>query len=133
MRKLILLFFIFILFGVSACNSNNTMQTPTMTEKFISEDSTLVFTFVVNGGINDSIYVDTYESGCGLESYQVKIESEMSSITHVTHYWTDEPIDGTEDEHDIYLIRSGNHWENNKYKIRFGNGEFIPIVRLDGT
>ena len=72
MRNFILLSFIFIVVGLSACSKG---QTPTPT-KFITNDSTLLFTFV-----KDSLYVDTYESGCGIECYRIEIDTETRSET----------------------------------------------------
>lgn len=126
MRKFILLFFIFIVAGLSACADG---QTPTPT-KFITNDSTLLFTFV-----KDSLYVDTYESGCGIEEYRLEIEAETRSETRSeTLYKAYKFVlddDGT-DRLEIHYIRlskhpMGAHWD---YIIKFDDEEIIPIIKI---
>ena len=122
MRNFILLFFIFIVVGLSACTEG---QTPTPT-KFVTNDSTLLFTFV-----KDSLYVDTYESGCGIEEYRLEVESETSSETLYKAYEFVLGDDGTyrPEIHFIRLSKNpiGNHWE---YFIKFDNEEIIPIIKI---
>lgn len=122
MRKFILLFFIFIVAGLSACADG---QTPTPT-KFITNDSTLLFTFV-----KDSLYVDTYESGCGIEEYRLEIEAETRSETLYKAYKFVLDDDGT-DRIEIHYIRlskhpMGAHWD---YIIKFDDEEIIPIIKI---
>lgn len=122
MRKFILLFFIFIVAGLSACADG---QTPTPT-KFITNDSTLLFTFV-----KDSLYVDTYESGCGIEEYRLEIEAETRSETLYKAYKFVLDDDGT-DRLEIHYIRlskhpMGAHWD---YIIKFDDEEIIPIIKI---
>lgn len=126
MRKFILLSFIFIVAGLSACADG---QTPTPT-KFITNDSTLLFTFV-----KDSLYVDTYESGCGIEEYRLEIEAETRSETRSeTLYKAYKFVlddDGT-DRLEIHYIRlskhpMGAHWD---YIIKFDDEEIIPIIKI---
>jgi hypothetical protein len=122
MRKFILLSFIFIVAGLSACTSG---QTPTPT-KFVTNDSTLLFTFV-----KDSLYVDTYESGCGIEVYRLEIETETRSETLYKAYEFVLGDDGT-DKTEIHYIRlskdpMGSHWE---YYIKFDDEEIIPIIKI---
>lgn len=122
MRKFILLFFIFIVAGLSACADG---QTPTPT-KFITNDSTLLFTFV-----KDSLYVDTYESGCGIEEYRLEIEAETRSETLYKAYKFVLDDDGT-DRPEIHYIRlskdpMGAHWD---YIIKFDDEEIIPIIKI---
>ena len=122
MRKFILLFFIFIVAGLSACADG---QTPTPT-KFITNDSTLLFTFV-----KDSLYVDTYESGCGIEEYRLEIEAETRSETLYKAYKFVLDDDGT-DRIEIHYIRlskhpMGAHWG---YIIKFDDEEIIPIIKI---
>ena len=123
MKNLFLVFFIYILAGLSACSKG---QTPTPT-KFITDDSTLIFTFV-----KDSLYVDTYESGCGIEEYRLEMESETTSETLYKAYefvLDDDGIDVPE-IHYIRLSKNpiGNHWE---YFIKFDDEETIPIIKIN--
>lgn len=123
MRNFILLSFIFMVVGLSACADG---QTPTPT-KFITNDSTLLFTFV-----KDSLYVDTYESGCGIEEYKLEIETETRSETLYKAYKFVLDDDGT-DRPEIHYIRLsknpiGAHWE---YYIKFDDEEIIPIIKIN--
>lgn len=122
MRNFILLSFILVLAGLSACSKG---QTPTPT-KFVTNDSTLLFTFV-----KDSLYVDTYESGCGIECYRLEIETETRSETLYKAY---EFVLGDNGTHrpEIHFIRlsknpMGAHWE---YYIKFDDEEIIPIIKI---
>lgn len=122
MKNLFLVFFIYILAGLSACSKG---QTPTPT-KFITNDSTLLFTFV-----KDSLYVDTYESGCGIECYRLEIETETRSETLYKAYEFVLGDDGTY-RPEIHFIRlsknpMGAHWE---YYIKFDDEEIIPINKI---
>ena len=122
MRKFILLSFIFMAVGLSACSDE---QTPTPT-KFITNDSTLFFTFV-----KDSLYVDTYESGCGIEEYRLEIEAETRSETLYKAYEFVLGDDGT-DRPEIHYIRlskdpMGAHWD---YTIKFDDEKIIPIIKI---
>lgn len=122
MRNFILISFIFMVVGLSACADG---QTPTPT-KFITNDSTLLFTFV-----KDSLYVDTYESGCGIEEYRLEIETETLSETLYKAYKFALDDDGT-DRPEIHYIRLskypiGAHWE---YYIKFDDEEIIPIIKI---
>ena len=122
MRNFILLSFIFIVVGLSACSKG---QTPTPT-KFITNDSTLLFTFV-----KDSLYVDTYESGCGIEAYRLEMVNETRSETLYKAYEFVLDNDGT-DRQEIHYIRLskdpiGNHWD---YIIKFDDDEIIPIRKI---
>ena len=123
MRNFILLSFILVLVGLSACAEG---QTPTPT-KFITNDSTLLFTFV-----KDSLYVDTYESGCGMEEYRLEVETETS---YETLYKAYEFVlgDGGIYRQEIHFIRLsknpiGIHWE---YFIKFDDEEIIPITKIN--
>ena len=122
MRNLILFSFILIAVGFSACSEG---KTPTPT-KFLTEDSSLLFTFV-----GDSLYVDTYESGCGIEGYRLEVEIETNSETLYKAYEFVLGDDGI-DRPEIHYIRLsknpiGNHWE---YFIKFDNEEIIPIIKI---
>ena len=123
MKNLFLVFFIYILAGLSACSKG---QTPTPT-KFITNDSTLLFTFV-----KDSLYVDTYESGCGIECYRLEIENETRSETLYKAYEFVLNDDGT-NRPEIHFIRlskdpMGAHWD---YIIKFDDEEIIPIIKVN--
>ena len=123
MRNFILLSFIFIVVGLSACTEG---QTPTPT-KFVTNDSTLLFTFV-----KDSLYVDTYESGCGIECYRLEIETETRSETLYKDYEFVLGDDGTY-RPEIHFIRlskdpMGAHWD---YIIKFDDEEIIPIIKVN--
>ena len=123
MRNFILLSFIFMVVGLSACADG---QTPTPT-KFITNDSTLLFTFV-----NDSLYVDTYESGCGIECYRLEIKTEKRSETLYKAYEFVLDDDGThrQETHFIRLSKDpmGAHWE---YYIKFDDEEKIPVIKVN--
>lgn len=122
MRNFILISFIFMVVGLSACADG---QTPTPT-KFITNDSTLLFTFV-----KDSLYVDTYESGCGIEQYRLEKEFSDGNETIYKAYLsvlgenTDEKIE----LHGVRLSKNpmGAHWE---YYIKFDDEEIIPIIKI---
>ena len=122
MKNFILLSFIFTLVGLSACLKKQT-ATPT---KYVTEDSTLVFTFV-----KDSLYVDTYESGCGIECYRLEVEVETKYETLYKAYKFILEYDGT-DRPEIHYIRLsknpiGAHWE---YFIKIDDEETIPIIKI---
>jgi hypothetical protein len=92
----------------------------------MTNDSTLLFTFV-----KDSLYVDTYESGCGIECYRLEIEIETSSETLYKAYEFVLDNDGTY-RTEIHYIRlskdpMGTHWE---YYIKFDDEEIIPITKI---
>ena len=121
MRNFILISFIFMVVGLSACADG---QTPTPT-KFITNDSTLLFTFV-----KDSLYVDTYESGCGIEQYRLEKEFSDGNKTIYKAYLsvlgenTDEKIE----LHGVMLSKAfGTHWE---YYIKFDDESVIPIKKI---
>lgn len=122
MRNFILISFIFMVVGLSACADG---QTPTP-KKFITNDSTLLFTFV-----NDSLYVDTYESGCGIEQYRLEKEFSDGNETIYKAYLsvlgenTDEKIE----LHGVRISKNpmGAHWE---YYIKFDDEEIIPIIKI---
>ena len=121
MRNFILISFIFMVVGLSACADG---QTPTQT-KFITNDSTLLFTFV-----KDSLYVDTYESGCGIEQYRLEKEFSDGNETIYKAYLsvlgenTDEKIE----LHGVMLSKAfGTHWE---YYIKFDDESVIPIKKI---
>ena len=122
MRNFILLSFIFMVVGLSACADGQTL-TPT---KFITNDSTLLFTFV-----KDSLYVDTYESGCGIEKYRLEIETETLSETLYKAYKFALDDDGTDRPEIHYIMLSkdpmGAHWE---HYIKFDDEEIIPIIKI---
>ena len=123
MRKFILLSFIFIVIGLPACSDE---QTPIPT-KFITNDSTLLFTFV-----KDSLYVDTYESGCGIECYRLEIKTETRSETLYKAYGFVLDDDGTyrQETHFIRLSKDpmGAHWD---YIIKFDDEEKIPVIKVN--
>lgn len=129
MRNFILISFIFMVVGLSACADG---QTPTQT-KFITNDSTitndskLLFTFV-----KDSLYVDTYESGCGIECYRLEIKTETRSETLYKAYEFVLNDDGTyrQETHFIRLSKDpmGAHWE---YYIKFDDEEKIPVIKVN--
>ena len=122
MRNFILLSFIFMVVGLSTCADG---QTPTPT-KFITNDSTLFFSFV-----KDSLYVDTYESGCGIEEYRLEIETETRSEVLYKAYKFVLDDDGTDRPEIHYIMLSkypmGAHWE---YYIKFDDEEIIPIIKI---
>lgn len=119
MKKLLILFSILL---VSVCSCADKQK---QLSKYVSEDSTLVFTFV-----NDSLYVDTYESGCGIEQYRLEKEFSDGNETIYKAYLsvlgenTDEKIE----LHGVMLSKAfGAHWE---YYIKFDDESVIPIKKI---
>ena len=119
MKKLLILFSILL---VSVCSCADKQK---QFSKYVSEDSTLVFTFV-----NDSLYVDTYESGCGIEQYRLEKEFSDGNETIYKAYLsvlgenTDEKIE----LHGVMLSKAfGAHWE---YYIKFDDESVIPIKKI---
>lgn len=112
MNKLLILLSIILVSACSHCSG----QRPSST-KYITRDSTLVFTFE-----GDTLYVDTYESGCGLETYYLTDMKIKDGETLYKGYYEDEP-------HDICLYGnvSGGHWE---YFIKFDNESVIPLIKI---
>ena len=122
MRNFILISFIFMVVGLSACADG---QTPTQT-KFITNDSTLLFTFV-----KDSLYVDIYESGCGIEQYRLEKEFSDGNKTIYKAYKFALDDDGTDRPEIHYIMFSkdpmGAHWD---YIIKFDDEEIIHIIKI---
>ena len=120
MKKLLILSFILL---VSACSCADKQK---QFSKYVSKDSTLVFTFV-----NDSLYVDTYESGCGLEQY--RLEEEFSNNNEIIYkaylYILDENTNEKIELHSIRLSKDpiGVHWD---YYIKFDDEGMIPIMKI---
>ena len=123
MRNFILISFIFMVVGLSACADG---QTPTQT-KFITNDSTLLFTFV-----KDSLYVDTYESGCGIEQYRLEKKSSDGNETIYKAYKFALDDDGTDRPEIHYISLSkdpmGAHWD---YIIEFEDKKKIPVIKVN--
>ena len=120
MKKLLILFSILL---VSVCSCADKQK---QLSKYVSEDSTLVFTFV-----NDSLYVDTYESGCGIEQYRLEKEFSDGNETIYKAYLsvlgenTDEKIE----LHGVMLSKAfGAHWE---YYIKSDDEEKIPVIKVN--
>lgn len=120
MKKLLILFSILL---VSVCSCADKQK---QLSKYVSEDSTLVFTFV-----KDSLYVDTYESGCGIEQYRLEKEFSDGNETIYKAYLsvlgenTDEKIE----LHGVMLSKAfGAHWE---YYIKFDDEEKIPVIKVN--
>ena len=121
MKKLLILFSIFL---VSVCSCADKQK---QLSKYVSEDSTLVFTFV-----NDSLYVDTYESGCGIEQYRLEKEFSDGNETIYKAYEFVLDDDGThrQETHFIWLSKDpmGAHWD---YIIKFDDEEKIPVIKVN--
>jgi hypothetical protein len=123
MKKLLILSFILL---VSACSCANKQK---QLSKYISKDSTLVFTFV-----NDSLYVDTYESGCGMEQYRLEEVSSNNDETIYKAYLCvlDENINEKIELHRIMLCKNNSinaaHWE---CYIKFDDEDMIPIMKIN--
>ena len=121
MKKLLILSFILL---VSACSWADKQE---QLSKYVSEDSTLVFTFV-----NDSLYVDTYESGCGIEQY--RLEEEFSSNNEIIYKAYLCALDeNTNEKIELHSIRfskdpMGTHWD---YTIKFDDEDMIPIIKIN--
>lgn len=120
MRKLLILSFILL---VSACSCNGKQK---QLSKYVSEDSTLVFTFM-----NDSLYVDTYKSGCGIEQYRLEEEFSNNNETIYKAYLCvlDESTNEKIELHGIRLFKDpmGAHWN---YYIKFDDEGMIPIMKI---
>lgn len=112
MKKIAFLLFIILVSACSHCSEQKSFST-----KYITRDSTLVFTFE-----DDRLYVDTYESGCGLETYCLTDIKSKDGETLYKGYYEDEL-------HDICLYGnvSGGHWE---YFIKFDDDDPIPIIKI---
>ena len=115
---------------LTACNGKVVKVVDKTYTNFISTDSTLSFTFIGT----DSLYVDTYESGCGIEQYRLEnIQSNGKSIDKIDMTFTGvltiyDYYDNVEciEKHYIRIYKNvvGNHYE---YFIRFDNDDPIPI------
>ena len=117
MRHIVFILYVCV-FGWVGCSYSQVTTQPKET-KFVSNDSTLLFTFV-----KDSLYVDTYESGCGIEAYRLKKVYGNENETLYEGYLTPNSI------HSIRLSKDpmGSHWE---YLIKFDGEEIIPINRME--
>lgn len=111
MKKIAFFLFIILVSAYSHCSGQRPFST-----KYVTRDSTLVFTFE-----GDRLYVDTYESGCGLETYCLTDIKSKDGETLYKGYYEDEL-------HDICLYGnvSGGHWE---YFIKFDDDAPIPIIK----
>lgn len=123
MKKLLILSFILL---VSACSCADKQK---QFSKYVSKDSTLAFTFV-----NDSLYVDTYESGCGLEQYRLeKVSSNNDEIIYKAYLCIlDENTNEKIELHSVMLSKNNSinesHWE---YYIKFDDEDMIPIMKIN--
>jgi hypothetical protein len=85
-----------------------------------------VFTFV-----NDSLYVDTYESGCGIEQYRLdEVSSNNDGIVYKAYlHVLDENANEKIELHSIRLSKDpiGVHWD---YYIKFDDEGMIPIIKI---
>ncbi len=122
MKKLLILSFILLVSAYSCASKQKQLS------EYISEDSTLVFTFV-----NDSLYVDTYESGCGIEQYRLEEEFSDNNETIYKAYLCvlDENANEKIELHSIMFSKNNSinaaHWE---YHIKFDNESMIPIIKI---
>jgi hypothetical protein len=119
MKKLLILFSILL---VSVCSCADKQK---QLSKYVSKDSTLVFTFV-----NDSLYVDTYESGCGIEQYRLEemYSDDGGSVYKAYLRVLDENANEKIELHRIMLCKAfGAHWE---CYIKFDD-ERIPIMKVN--
>ena len=121
MKKLLIIFSILL---VSVCSCAEKQK---QLSKYVSEDSTLVFTFV-----NDSLYVDTYESGCGIEQYRLEEEFSNKNETIYKAYLCvlDESANEKIELHYIRLSKDpmGAHWS---YYLKFDDEDMIPIIKIN--
>ena len=121
MKKSLILFFILL---VSVCSCADKQK---QLSKYVSEDSTLVFTFV-----NDSLYVDTYESGCGIEQYRLEKEFSNNKVTIYKAYLCvlDESTNEKIELHNIIVFKNvlDAHWS---YYIKFDDEGMIPIIKIN--
>jgi hypothetical protein len=95
--------------------------------KYLSTDSTLLFTFV-----GDSLYIDTADSGCGLEVYHLDVITSNSKGTDIVYKgveWVLDDIGEHEETHTIRLSKYefGGHWF---YLIKFDNDKPIETFRV---
>ena len=97
------------------------------TDTFITKDSTLIFTFV-----GDSLYVDTYESGCGIEEYKLELKATNNKVWYYDAFTYVMNEDGETNhlqtyEVTLYQNPMGAHYE---YIIQFDNEEKIPLIKV---
>lgn len=90
--------------------------------KYISSDCSEVFTFVGN----DSLYIDTYESGCGIAAYKLTRISENK--------WKGTCLDYTELDEEPKLVTetiSIRKTHGRDYKITFNGNETYRIKLIE--
>lgn len=100
------------------------------TTKYLSTDSTLLFTFV-----GDSLYIDTADSGCGLEVYHLEVVASNNKGTDIVYKgveWVLDDIGEHEETHTIRLSKYefGGHW---CYLIKFDNDKPIETFRVSSN
>lgn len=124
MKKLLAI--IFVSLALCACNGKGNAR---QVEKYVSQDSSMLYTFIGN----DSLYIDMYGSGCGVSAY--KLEREQDSF-----YYHEERYDPLLDE---VLVDSGKLYVKpieytlfhsdrslHEYEISFSDGTKDTITQF---
>lgn len=87
------------------------------TTKYVTIDSTLVFVFQ-----DDTLFVDTYESGCGIEYYKLSKRTEDNGEV----VFDARCNDGAKTTIRLMPNHLSSHYD---FWIKFGNDRRIPIVK----
>ena len=100
------------------------------TTKYLSTDSTLLFTFV-----GDSLYIDTADSGCGLEVYHLDVITSNNKGTDIVYKGVEWVLDDIGEHEETHIIRLskyefGGHW---CYLIKFDNDKPIETFRVSSN
>ena len=99
-----------------SCAPTSAKSEPT---KYVTIDSSLVFIFQ-----DDTLFVDTYESGCGIEYYTLKLQCETSEGEIVYDAYRN---DGTKTIIRLLPNLLSNHYD---YWLKIGDEGVIPIVKI---
>lgn len=97
--------------------------------KYITSDSTLTFIFV-----GDSLYIDDFNSGCGIEAYRLEFIASNPNADDVVYDGYEYVLnyDGNTNHLEKHRIRIyddplGAHYE---YRIEFDNDDPIQLIKV---